>query len=323
MHNLEVPLERKLAGVLYADVADYSRLTEQAEERTHFLLTEALDLITRNIERCGGKVEHYAGDAVLAEFPGVAQAVICALATQAELARGHSELPEDERVQFRIGINLGEVIVDRGEIYGEEVNVAARLEALAEPGSVWVSDVVRQELGGKLPVDYVDMGTHRVKNIAGPLRAFRVTERPGTKLPAVAKRSPWRHARLVLGLTGFALAIVVLSLIWHFAQTPDSAASLALPEKPSLAILPFQNLNRDPAQDYFVDGLTDGRISDLSKNTGLFVIARGSSAFYKNATLDIPDIANKLGVRYLLRGSLRRMPSSSPQRGVHGALRKR
>jgi len=216
VHNLAVPLERKLTGILYADVADYSRLTEEAEERTHRLLSEALDLISRNIEQCGGKVEHYAGDAVLAEFPGVARAVACALTTQAELARKHTELPEDQRVEFRIGINLGEVIVDRGDIYGEEVNVAVRLEALAEPGAVCVSDVVRQALNGQLPVDYVDLGEHRVKNIVEPLRAFQVTQRSGAELLTASARATMKEPRLsrfVTALVASALVLLLASLL--------------------------------------------------------------------------------------------------------------
>jgi adenylate cyclase len=140
--DLPTPLERKLTAILYADVAGYSRLTEQDEAGTHRLLSENLDRFTKCIERHGGRVEHYAGDAILAEFPSVTLAVTCALTAQSELAEIQSHIPEDRRVLFRIGINLGEVIVDRGEIYGEGVNIAARLEALAEPGGVWISDSV-------------------------------------------------------------------------------------------------------------------------------------------------------------------------------------
>jgi len=305
------PLERKLAAILYADVAGYSRLTEADEEGTHRLLSESLDRITDRIEHYNGKVQHYAGDAVLAEFPSVTLAVICALAIQRELSQSQAHLPEEKRTLFRIGINLGEVIVDRGEIYGEGVNVAARLEALADPGSVWISDIVRHELRDKLPLDYTDLGEHSVKNIAEPVRAFRVEIGQGATLPPVQDLVPRRKRALrPYAVTAASIAVLVLAsaLAWFGMIAPEPTAELALPDKPSLAVLPFKNLNRDEAQEYFVDGMTDDLITDFSKNPDLFVIASNSSSRYKNTSMGAKQIAQELGVRYILTGMLRRTP---------------
>jgi len=298
-----------LAAILYADVAGYSRLTEADEEGTHRLLSSNLDEFTECIEHYNGRVEHYAGDAILAEFPSVTLAVTCALAVQAKLSRRQSHLDEADRVLFRIGINLGEVIVDRGEIYGEGVNIAARLEALADPGGVWISDLVRHEVPAKLPVAYHDMGEHRVKNIADPVRAFRVEIREGAEMPRVEalvrrrKRISWLDTALI---TGIAISLLVLALEWSGVVDPNRDSEMALPGKPSIAVLPFKNLNDDPSQDYFVDGITDDVITDLSKTPDLFIISSNSSSRYKKTKVAIREIAHELGVRYVLTGTLRR-----------------
>ena len=303
------PLERKLAAILYADVAGYSRLTEADEEGTHRILSSNLDEFTECIEHYNGRVEHYAGDAILAEFPSVTLAVSCALTVQAELSRRQSHLDEADRVLFRIGINLGEVIVDRGEIYGEGVNIAARLEALAEPGGVWISDLVRHEVPAKLPVAYHDMGEHKVKNIADPVRAFRVEIREGAELPRVEalarrrRRISWLDTALVVGI---AILLLVLALDWAGVIDPNRDPELALPDKPSIVVLPFKNLNDDPSQEYFADGITDDVITDLSKIPEFFVISSNSSSHYKKTKIAVREIARDLGVRYILTGTLRR-----------------
>jgi adenylate cyclase len=167
-------LPRKLAAVLYADVAGYSRLTGEDEDATHRRLSEYLDLITKTIEDHRGRVMHYAGDAVLAKFDAVVNALSSAVAIQKELATRNQALPDNRRVQFRIGVNLGDVIEDRGDIYGDGVNVAARLESLADPGGICLSEAVRSAVGKKLDLDYEDMGVQGVKNIEEPVRAYRV-----------------------------------------------------------------------------------------------------------------------------------------------------
>ena len=317
MPHLDTPLERKLTAILYADVAGYSRLTEEDEAGTHRLLSASLDYLTNEIGRYNGKVEHYAGDAILAEFPSVILAVACALTAQAELARKQSHLPEEHRVKFRIAINLGEVIVDRGEIYGEGVNIAARLESLGEPGEVWISALVQHEVRGKLPLDCVDMGEHRVKNIAEPLRAFRVKVKDGAALPSVEALVPRRRSGaklrpivivLAIALAASVILLGTVTVTWLSGFDPADSAYQQPHGMPSLAVLPFQNLSEDPAQAYFAHGMTDDLITDLSKIPGLFVIAGNSSALYENAKMDIRDIARELGVRYILTGTLRRTP---------------
>ncbi len=267
---MEKRLPRKLAAILYADVAGYSRLTGEDEERTHRRLSENLDLISASIEQHQGKVVHYAGDAVLADFGTVTDALTCAAAVQRDLQAQNKDLPDERKVQFRVGVNLGEVIEDRDDIYGDGVNVAARLESLADPGGICISESVRTAVGNKLPLDYEFMGEQRIKNITEPVRAYRV----------------------LLGST-------------EAQVTSSEAASLEVPDKPSIAVLPFDNMSGDPEQEYFADGMTEDLITALSKIRWLFVIARNSTFIYKGQAVEVKQIARELGVRYVLEGSVR------------------
>ncbi len=269
---MEDRLPRKLAAILYADVAGYSRLTGEDEEGTHRRLSEYLDVVSASIEQHQGKVVHYAGDAVLAEFGAVTEALTSATGIQRELASRNQELPEERKVEFRIGVNLGEVIVDRDDIYGDGVNVAARLEALAEPGGICISGAVRTVVGKKLDLDYVDMGEQKVKNIEEPVRAYRVV---------MEKRG-------------------------ELANTSAEKPALQLPDKPSIAVLPFTNMSGDPEQEYFSDGLTEDIITQFSKFRSLLVIARYSSFAYKGRTVNALDVGRELGVAYVVEGSVRR-----------------
>ncbi|MFQ5936614.1 MAG: adenylate/guanylate cyclase domain-containing protein, partial [Acidiferrobacterales bacterium] len=214
-------LERKLAAIFYADVAGYSRLTGEDEEGTHRLLSTYLDAITEFIERHHGKVMHFAGDAVLADFATVSDALTCAAAVQQDLERRNQDLPEERKVQFRIGVNLGEVIVDRDEIYGDGVNVAARLESLAEPGGICISEAVRSAVGKKLPLDYEFMGEQQVKNIAEPVKAYSAQLRPGATLPAprAKRRRPMRHV-VVASAVAAVLIIAVGVIAWFAPRIP-------------------------------------------------------------------------------------------------------
>jgi adenylate cyclase len=230
--------ERKLAAILYTDVAGYSRLTGTDEVGTHRRLSEYLDLIADQIGQHNGRVVHYAGDAVLADFDMVTSAINCAASVQEALATRNEDLPDDRKVQFRIGVNLGEVIVDRDDIFGDGVNIAARLESLADPGGICISESVRAALGGKLPYTYEFMGEQRVKNISTPIRAYRVL-------------SAESHA--------------------------EEKSMLPPAEKPSIAVMPFENLSGDPEQEYFVDGVTEEIITALSRIRWFFVIARQST----------------------------------------------
>jgi TolB-like protein/class 3 adenylate cyclase len=306
-------LERKLAAILYADVADYSRLTEDDEEGTHQILSAYLDTMSQAIAHHNGKVIHYAGDAVLADFPTVIDALGCAVDIQRDLAARNARQAADRVVQFRLGLNLGDVIVDRDDIYGEGVNVAARLESLADPGGICISESVRSTVGHKLPLTYEFLGEQTVKNIAEPIRAYRVLAGP----PATAVGSP-RRRLLPLAAGAGALAVAVVFGLWSLRDQPGTveapapaeelatADELALPDKPSIAVMPFVNNGNNREDEYFSDGITDDLITDLSNISGLFVISRNSTFRYKGQAVDVRTVARALGVRYVLEGSVRR-----------------
>ena len=268
---MEDKLPRKLAAILYADVADYTRLTGEDEDATHRRLSEYLDLVSNSIGHHQGKVVHYAGDAVLADFSTVTNALECATSIQNDLSNRNQDLPDERKIQFRIGINLGEVIVDRNDIYGNDVNVAARLESLADAGGICISDAVRTAIGNKLPIAYEFMGEQLVKNIKDSIRAYQV--------------------RL------------------HPEQSREAAPEFQefdLPDKPSIAVLPFSNMSGDPEQEYFSDGITEDIITALSKIKNLLVIARNSTFTYKGKSVDVRQVSREQGVRYVLEGSVRK-----------------
>ena len=309
----EKALERKLAAIFYADVASYSRLTGDDEEGTHRRLSEYFDIIAASIQNHNGRVVHYAGDAVLADFPTVSEALSCAVAIQRDLESRNTPLPEERQVRFRIGINLGEVIVDRDDIYGDGVNVAARLESLADPGGICISEIVYTAIGNKLPLDYVFMGEQRVKNIANPVRAYQVSLEPESKA-AFRPQAPSQRRLGIVAVTLIAIVAVGILLWWLLyapgpTSQPRTATTVETPpppvDKPSLVVLPFTNLNNDAERAYFADGLTEDLITDLSKVSDLLVIARHSAFAYKGQAFDIQQIAAELGVRYVLEGSVR------------------
>ena len=308
-------LPRKLAAILYADVAGYSRLTGDDEDGTHRRLSEYLDLISASIESYEGRVIHYAGDAVLADFESISNALICAAIVQRKLKLRNEDLPGDRKVQFRIGVNLGEVIVDRNDIYGDGVNVAARLESLAEPGSICISESVQTAIGRKLPLDYEFIGEQSVKNIARPVRAYRVQSAPDVELPepSVMPRKRRMSPRVGAAIAGTTVAVFAGLLYWLAPWSAlDGLAPIGLAgdpsaEKPSVAVLPFTNLGDDPAQEYFSDGVTNDIITDLSKFSNLFVIASNSVFTYKGRAVNIQEVGRELGVRYVLEGSVQNL----------------
>jgi class 3 adenylate cyclase len=269
-------LPRKLAAILYADVARYSQLTGADEDATHRTLSHYLDLIDTRVAEHRGHVVHYAGDAVLARFNAVVDALSCALAVQRELRELKEELEESRRVRFRIGVNSGDVIEDRGDIYGDGVNVAARLEALAEPGRVCISDAVRVAVGNRLPAEYLFIGEQRVKNIAEPVRAYRVAE-PGSRSNPLTELS-----------------------------RTEVAPALAAPGKPSLVIKPFENLSADAGQDYFAEGLTKDINIALVKIPGLFLAMDETPEPQPSRRMSITELGREFGVRYVLTGGVRR-----------------
>ncbi|MDP6389447.1 MAG: adenylate/guanylate cyclase domain-containing protein [Alphaproteobacteria bacterium] len=303
-------LERKLAAILYADVAGYSRLMGEDEDGTHRILSAYLDTFVASIEGHGGRAVHFAGDAVLADFSSVTSALTCAIAVQRDLAQRNQNLADDRKVQFRIGINLGDVIVDRDDIYGDGVNVAARLEGLSEVGGICISGTVFDQVEGRVDCGFAYMGAQKVKNIRKPVLAYGVLLDPAEKGKVIGAPSA-RPAWTIPAAAVFVAAAVGAAVWFGLARPPGEApmvaeAPLAMPDRPSIAVLPFANESGDAAQDYFADGLTDDLIIDLSKVSGLFVIARNSVFAYKGKPVTVQEVAKRLGVKYVLEGSVRK-----------------
>ena len=269
----EQPLERRLSAILYADVAGYSRLTGENEERTHRVLSANLDLFSEVIRTHNGKVVHYAGDAILAEFTTVTEALSCAVEVQRELLDHDAANPNSLSVRFRVGINLGEVIVDRNDIYGDGVNIAARLESLADKGGVCISESVHAAIGNKLPLDYEFMGEQTVKNIAEPVRAYRVHFYPTTQR---ARRKPKFRKKPVFFAGSLAVVILGSVILWQ---------QISADKKPTIAVLPFANVSVDVNEEYLADGMTGDIINDLARVSGVSVIAHSSVKIYKNQAI--------------------------------------
>jgi len=257
---------RRLAAILAADVVGYSKLMGADEEGTLAALKlYRRELFDPKITEYQGRIFKATGDGALVEFASVVDAVRCALDIQRAMAARNSDIPEDRRIEIRIGINVGDIIIDEGDVYGDGVNIAARIEPLAERGTVCLSDNAYQQIKGKLPFDVIDMGEQQLKNIAQRVRIYSVR----------LKGAPARVA-------------------------------LSLPDKPSLAVLPFQNMSGDPEQEYFADGMVEDIITGLSRIKWLFVIARNSTFTYKGRAVDVKQVGRELGVRYVLEGSVRR-----------------
>jgi len=273
-------VERRLAAILAADVAGYSRLMERDEAGTLARLrTLRRDLIDPKIAERKGRIVKTTGDGILIEFPSVVEAVACAVALQREMAARNDAIAENERIRFRVGINSGDVIVEDGDIHGDGVNVAARLEGIAEPGGICVSAIVYDQVQGRLECAFEDIGEQSLKNIARPVRVYRV----GPKSPLPDPSS--------LAAEGGAKA---------------AGPPLPLPDKPSIAVLPFQNISGDPEQEYFADGMVEEISTALSRIRWLFVIARNSTFTYKGQAIDLKRVGRELGVRYILEGSVRK-----------------
>jgi adenylate cyclase len=295
---------RRLAAIVSADVAGYSRLMEDDEAATVGTLTGHLAAMTEIVVAHRGRVVDAPGDNLLAEFPSVVDALTCAVALQEMLATRNEPLPEGRRMRFRIGVNLGDVIAEGDKIYGDGINIAARLEALAEPGGICVSGTVYEHVRSKLELGFEHCGEQRVKNITNPVQVYRVVSDLSTPriVPSVTRR-PWR-ARL-----GVAAAFVVIAgalvaggvMLLGGDETAPTTAVM-----PTLAVLPFDNMSADPDQEYFSDGITEDLITDLAKVSGLHVIARNSVFVYKGQAVDVGQVAADLGVRYVLEGSVRR-----------------
>jgi adenylate cyclase len=311
----EKGFKRKLTAILSADVEGYSRLMGEDEAATVRTLTSYRNVISSLIKQHNGTVIDSPGDNLLAEFVSVVDAAQCAVTVQKELKARNDELPENRRMLFRIGINLGDVIQEEDRIYGDGVNIASRLEGLAESGGICISKTAFDHIESKLPYGYEFLGDQTVKNIAKPVGAYRVIMEPRVTVagkPEDEKLTRVRRKRIVVGAVAvFVLAVVVG--IWQFYTRSPSVEpasvdkmALPLPDKPSIAVLPFENMSGDPEQEYFCDGLTEEIITALSKVPKLFVIARNSVFTYKDKPIKVNRIAEELGVRYVLKGSIRK-----------------
>jgi len=306
-------LTRRLSAILSADVEGYSRLMREDEEATVHTLITYRTAMTHLIEQYRGRVVDSPGDNILAEFTSVVDAVNCGVEIQRELAERNAELPENRRMQFRIGINLGDVLQEGERIYGDGVNIAARMESLAEAGGIAISGTVYDAIENKIGLEYEYLGEQEVKNIDKPVRAYRVLSFPGAAAHRVikAKRAvgtKWRNTFMAIAVV---LVAGVAFAVWNFYGRapkiePASKEKMAfpLPEKPSIAVLAFDNMSGDPKQEYFSDGITEGIITALSSVPELFVIARNSAFTYKGKPVMVKQVAEELGVNYVLEGSV-------------------
>ncbi len=306
--------KRKLIAILSADVQGYSRLMGEDEDDTIRTLTTYRELMSTIIQKHRGRVVDSPGDNLLAEFGSVVDAVRCAVEIQEELRVRNAELPENRRMEFRIGINLGDVVEEEERIYGDGVNITARVEGLAEGGGICISGTVYDSIKSKLSLSYESLGEHTVKNIKEPVRVYRMRVGPDATAPGVSKEK--RHGVKRWQWTALAAVVVLIVgavAIWNFFFRPPSIepASIEkmaypLPEKPSIAVLPFDNLSGDPDQDYLADGIAENIITALSYIPEIFVIARNSTFTYKGKAVKAQEVAEDLGVRYILEGSVQR-----------------
>jgi TolB-like protein/class 3 adenylate cyclase/Tfp pilus assembly protein PilF len=308
--------KRKLSGILSADAVGYSRLMQEDEASTISVLEDSKGLMRKLIEQYKGRVVDAPGDNLLAEFGSVVDATECAVNIQKELKAKNADLPDNIRMDFRIGVNLGDVVEEADRIYGDGVNIAARIEGLAEPGGICISRTAYDHVKNKLKFGYEYLGEHSVKNIADPVRVYRVLMEPEAAGKVIGeKRFLGRFSRRTAMAVIVGLVIVAGGLIgWNIylqqskKVEPASLDKLAypLPDKPSVAVLPFDNMSADPEQEYFSDGITEEIITALSKVPDIFVIARNSTFVYKGKPVKIKQVSEELGVRYVIEGSVRK-----------------
>lgn len=325
-------IKRKLAAILSADVKGYSRLMSEDEVSTPKTLSTYREVMRNLVQQFNGRVVDTAGDSVLAEFTSVVDAVQCAVEIQKELKTRNADLPENRRMEFRIGVNLGDIIQEKDNIYGDGVNIAARVQSLAEGGGICISGTTFDHVENKLQLGYEYLREQTIKNIAKPVRVYKVLMKPNT-LPSKVDR--WKRAglkywvRIPTALKALATVLIALNAAWQLYTrvlsppvevAPEKSSTIPkievaskermafpLPDKPSIAVLPFVNMSGDPKEEYFSDGITEEIITALSKVPYLFVIARNSTFTYKGKSVKVNQVAEELGVRYVLEGSTRKV----------------
>jgi adenylate cyclase len=323
-------VERKLAAIFAADVEGYSRLMGQDEVGTLRTLTAYRVIIDRLIASRRGRIFNTAGDSLVADFASAVDAVQCAVAMQDAIAKENADRPAGEQMRFRIGVHVGDIMVQGDNLFGDAVNIAARLEALAQPGGICISGTVRDYIGDRLPYSFEDIGEQSVKNIAQPVHAYALSTNAVAALPEATiplqPIVPSRNnsPRLVVLMGSFVAVIGIGIAVWwawpkgHSSAVPvQTSVAMSAQRLPaaeaksaprlSIVVLPFSNLSSDPNQEYFADGVTDDLTTDLSRISGSFVIARTTAFTYKGKPIDVKQIGHDLGVRYVLEGSVRRM----------------
>ncbi|MCK5360972.1 MAG: adenylate/guanylate cyclase domain-containing protein, partial [Gammaproteobacteria bacterium] len=311
---VENEYKQRLVAILHADVVGYSRLMSNDEAATVKTLEGHREAVIQTVNQYHGNIIDMAGDSVLANFSSVVSAVQCSVELQKAIEILNDQLPVDHKMQFRIGVNLGDIIVNQDAIYGDGVNVAARIQALAEPGGICISGAVYDSVARKLPLSYKSIGEQHVKNIAAPVHVYRILSEADSTNKVFPLKPEFRksHALLLAGPLG----IVIFSLIYlnvFATRNEEILITIDTPilasdhlNKPSIAVLPFKNLSDETEQEYFADGITDDLITDLTKVSGLLVISRDSSSTYKDQELDVRQLSKKLNARYILEGSVRR-----------------
>jgi adenylate cyclase len=308
----KVRAKRKLSAILSADVKGYSRLMGEDEVGTVHTLKEYRELISKLITEYRGRVVDSPGDNVLAEFASVVDALECSIEIQKNLKIKNAELSDNRKMEFRIGVNLGDVIEDEDRVYGDGVNIAARIEGLAEPGGICISGSGFEQVRNKVPLGYEYLGEHTVKNIVQPVKVYRILVQPEHAGKVIGEKGPKRTQWRLAAVAAVVLAAGALAL-WNFYFRPPpiepaskEKMAFPLPDKPSIAVLPFVNMSGDPSQEFFSDGLTEEIITALSRIPEMFVIARNSTFTYKGKPVKVQRVAEDLGVRYVLEGSCQR-----------------
>jgi adenylate cyclase len=306
--------KRKLTGILSADVAGYSRLMEENETFTIRRLDESKKIIARLVNEYEGRVVDSPGDNILAEFSSVVNAVDCAVIIQARLRFINAQLPENKRMDFRIGVNLGDVVEEDGRIYGDGVNIAARIQTLAEPGGICISKTAYDQVKSKLNIGYEYIGEHNLKNISEPVMVYRVLTGTKTSGKVTGEKRLPGNKRQRIALAAIVILLIAAAVFTGYimsshspetGQAPLDRLAYSLPDKATIAVLPFVNLSGSKDQDYFSDGITEEIIAGLSRHPDLMVTDRNSSSYYKGKPVKIQEVSKELGVRYVLDGSVR------------------
>ncbi len=313
-------IKRKLTAILAADVFGYSRMMGEDEEGTLATLDTYREVMDNLVDLYRGRVVGSAGDSLLADFTSVVDAVQCAVEIQRELAQRNSRLPNDQKMLFRIGINLGDVMIKGDDIFGDGVNIAARLESLAEPGGICVSGGVYEQLKNKLALNFQDLGKQNVKNISDPVQAYQIGG-DDVSPEAVITQKPVQKAGLPIVPIAAIVAVLAIAAVAYLLLVPGAPVPVVQSgekqqataptvtvdvKEASLAVLPFVNMSGDEGQDFFVDGITESLITDLSKLEDLQVISRTSSFAYKGKSIKVQQVGQELGVRYILEGSVQK-----------------